>query len=77
MKGELKPCPFCGSSKVSVSYVHHKIDEEDYFYYRAGCDSCFIGYEEHERESAVSQWNLRVVPRAESTDRISLYETKE
>lgn len=49
---KLKPCPFCGSKKVSVN---------NYFgEYSAGCDNCFIETQSYKNEKeAIKKWNRR------------------
>ena len=56
---ELKPCPFCGESDTEVMHIHHKTDEEDYWYYFAGCRYCWIGFEDIDRAYVVTKWNTR------------------
>jgi hypothetical protein len=56
---ELKPCPFCGEADTEVMHIHLKTDEEDYWYYFAGCRYCCIGFEDIDRAYVVTKWNTR------------------
>ena len=53
MSTELKPCPFCGSTEVDISFLYCRR--------RAYCMKCYaqgpISYES--RESAIESWNRR------------------
>jgi Lar family restriction alleviation protein len=48
---ELKPCPFCGSNRISVIYKY-------YFY--CFCNNCEAeGSIKESREEAIEAWNKR------------------
>ena len=56
---DLKPCPFCGSKKISLRGGKN-IAEVGSFWYIV-CESCFVAScGDEDKEKAISQWNVRV-----------------
>ena len=54
--GELKPCPFCGSAKLSL-------DCDAYKNYYILCDACGCQTSgDHDRDGAIAAWNRRATP---------------
>ena len=67
---ELKPCPFCGSTKIKVHDGRNSRAVEGSHYCTATCQNCYAnisgdtynGYVEKDlaEESAIEVWNRRV-----------------
>jgi len=54
---ELKPCPFCGYEKPSLSSAHTNFFEEVFFVI---CDNCRCrGKQTKSKDEAVKVWNRR------------------
>lgn len=58
---ELKPCPYCGSTRVALQARHPRI--LPYFVECSTCDA--RGARREDREAAIAAWNSRVVTPAQ------------
>lgn len=58
---ELKPCPFCGSTDVSISELKEKLSNgAERFFFAVECEECnFFGPESFQKEGAANVWNTR------------------
>ena len=63
MREKLKPCPFCGSNDVRITF---RRGEEGWF---GQCQDCFsCGAWSEDRETAGTKWNRRVPNEQSKTD---------
>ena len=68
---ELKPCPFCGSNKISIDEVFSE-DRGCNDFYVASCVDCHAEVWEDTSEEAIHRWNTRPSLWTTITDEASL-----
>lgn len=56
---DLKPCPFCGSKRISLRGSENVMNVGPFWYII--CENCKVAtLGDDDQEKAISQWNVRV-----------------
>lgn len=63
---DMKPCPFCGSKKVSIYWHRFRVGAPTF---SVSCDDCWASTESKVTpEDAVKEWNELTIEKQEAND---------